>query len=99
MASIHRKDSFLKNAGVYDVFLDINKLPKVPITITDTAYKIEPKYHQRPDLLASKLYGNSRVWWVFALRNPDLIEDPLKDFKQGLTIFVPSKGTVDQLIG
>ena len=99
MATIHRKDSFLRNAGVYDIFLDINKLPNVPKTVADTVYVIEPKYHERPDLLASKLYGSSRLWWVFAMRNPDLIEDPIRDFKQGLSIYIPTKTSIDQVTG
>jgi hypothetical protein len=97
MANFHRKDSFLRKAGIYDSFLDVNTLPDVPKTASDDIYVIEPQYHQRPDLLAYTLYGSVRLWWVFALRNPDLIEDPIRDFNQGLEISVPSKNAVEQL--
>lgn len=97
MAGFHRKDSFLRKAGIYDVFLDINNLPSIPKTVSDELYVIEPKFHQRPDLLAHQLYGTTRLWWVFCLRNPDLIEDPIRDFTQGTEISLPSKNAVEQL--
>lgn len=99
MAKFHRQDSFLKPTSVYDIFLDVNKLPSVPKSIADETYVIEAKYNQRPDLLAYDQYGSSRVWWVVALRNLDIIEDPIKDFKTGLEISLPSKQTVERLTG
>lgn len=93
-----RKDSFIKNQQILDgVFLDINKLPNVKVTLNDEQYTIDPAYDQRPDLLASALYNNSRLWWVFALRNPDVIVDPLRDFKAGTIIFLPSAGSINAL--
>lgn len=93
-----RKDSFLKNNQVLDgVFLDINKLPIIKVTLSDEQYAIDPAYDQRPDLLAHALYNNSRLWWVFALRNPDVIKDPLRDFKAGTIIFLPSAGSISAL--
>ena len=93
-----RKDSFLKNNQVLDgVFLDINKLPSIKVTLSDEQYAIDPAYDQRPDLLAHALYNNSGLWWVFALRNPDVIKDPLRDFKAGTIIFLPSAGSISAL--
>ena len=67
----------------------------VPRTITaeadDQSYTIERTYAYRPDLLAYDLYGTPRLWWVFAQRNPDKIEDPIYDFKIGVTIQLPKK--------
>jgi hypothetical protein len=99
MAKFHENTSFLKGAGTFDNFLDINKLPAIKATIADRAYQIEPKYDQRPDLLAFDMYGTTRLWWVFALRNVDTIKDPLRDFKQGLSILLPSKDTIENLKG
>ena len=66
-----------------------------PRTITaeddDQSYTIERTYAYRPDLLAFDLYGTPRLWWVFAQRNPDEIEDPLYDFKPVVTIQLPKK--------
>ena len=93
-----RKDSFIKNTQILDgVFLDINKLPQIGVTLSDEQYTIEPAYDQRPDLLAKTLYNNSRLWWVFALRNPDTIKDPLRDFAAGTIIFLPSAGSISAL--
>lgn len=90
-----RKDSFIKNTEVMDgLFLDYNSLPSIPQYESDEQYTIDYAYDQRPDLLAHVLYGNARLWWVFALRNPDIIEDPTRDFKAGKTIYLPSGETV-----
>ena len=99
MASFNRKDSFMRNAGVYDIFQDVNNLPKVPATGSDTTYIIESKYSERVDLLAYDLYGSSRLWWIIVLRNLDVIEDPIKGFKEGLVIKLPSKKTAQELTG
>ena len=65
----------------------------VPRTITaeddDISYTIDRIYAYRPDLLAFDLYGNPRLWWVFAQRNPDSIEDPVYDFAPGVVIQLP----------
>ncbi len=69
-----------------------------PRTLTaeldDQEYTIERTYAYRPDLLAFDLYGTPRLWWVFAQRNPNQIEDPVYDFKPGVTIQLPKKENV-----
>ena len=97
MAEIHRRDSFLRRAGTYDVFLDINTLPTVPKVVSDVSYTIPAKFAGRPDLLAHELYNNTRLWWVFALRNPDVLIDPLEDFTPGKEIYLPSASAIDKL--
>jgi hypothetical protein len=57
----------------------------------DQSYTIERTYAYRPDLLAYDLYGSPRLWWVFAQRNPDQIEDPIYDFRPGVTVQLPKK--------
>jgi hypothetical protein len=95
-----KKDSFLRNAGFLDdTFLDINNLPSLPRSVNDETYVINAMYDERPDLLAYDLYGSARLWWVFTLRNPDLLKDPIRDFKSGLTIFLPSADSVNVLSG
>lgn len=98
MASFNSKDSFLKRAPTNGWYLDVNDLPKLPKSRADRFYEIESKYAKRPDLLAHDLYGTVRLWWVFALRNPDVIIDPLEDFVSGLSIYVPTKETIDRVI-
>tara|TARA_R110001606_G_scaffold338457_5_gene486566 strand:- start:3920 stop:4219 length:300 start_codon:yes stop_codon:yes gene_type:complete len=99
MADFHRRDSFLKNAGSFGSFLDVNNLPKIPKGAFDLDYKIKETEAGRPDILAGNLYENPRLWWVFALRNPDILKDPLEDFKAGVNIKIPSPEDVKALLG
>ena len=65
----------------------------VPRLVSNSEYDnliiIPPQFDQRPDLLSQQAYGTPALWWVFALRNPNLIIDPIIDFVAGLEIFVP----------
>ena len=65
----------------------------------DQVYTIERTYAYRPDLLAFDLYGSPRLWWVFARRNPDEIEDPIYDFKPGVTIRLPKPENISKDLG
>ena len=65
----------------------------------DQSYTIERTYAYRPDLLSYDLYGTPRLWWVFVQRNPDQIEDPIYDFKIGVTIQLPKKENVLKDLG
>ncbi|OUV96064.1 MAG: hypothetical protein CBD02_05435 [Candidatus Pelagibacter sp. TMED142] len=82
---------------------DINLEPLVKRTFNieddDQAYTIERTYAYRPDLLAFDLYGTPRLWWVFAQRNPDKLEDPIYDFKPGVTIQLPKAETISRDLG
>jgi len=75
----------------------------VPRTITaeldDQTYTIERTYAYRPDLLAYDLYGTPRLWWVFAQRNPNEIEDPIYGFKPGVTIQLPKPANISSDLG
>ena len=75
----------------------------VPRTITaeqdDVLYTIDRIYAYRPDLLAYDLYGTPRLWWVFAQRNPDTIEDPIYDFAPGVTIQLPKLSNLKSNLG
>ncbi len=82
---------------------DINLEILQPRTITaeadDQTYTIERTYAFRPDLLAYDLYGTPRLWWVFAQRNPNEIEDPIYDFRPGVTIQLPKPANVSKDLG
>lgn len=99
MADFHDRASFLRSTGTFEGFLDVNSLPHIPKAQSDTTYIVESRFDGRPDLLAHALYKNTRLWWVFAMRNPDVIKDPLRDFKEGVKIKLPSKGTIESIIG
>jgi alpha-L-fucosidase len=75
----------------------------VPRTITaeadDQEITLNATYAYRPDLLAFDLYGTPRLWWVFAQRNPDVIEDPIYDFEAGVSIQVPKPANIRSDLG
>ena len=75
---------------IKDWYLDIT----VPRNVTSSNYDalvfIPPAFDQRPDLMSQQQYGTPRLWWVFAVRNPDLIIDPIQDFVAGLQIYIPA---------
>lgn len=97
--SKYNKNSFIKSPKIYDKrFLDLNTLPKISQSSSDVVYTIEPDYDERPDVLAHKLYGSSELWWVFALRNPDILYDPIRDFKAGVDIILPSETAVERVV-
>ena len=75
---------------IIDDYRDILQMPSMPMDDNDEYYTIESKFDRRPDLLAYSLYGNTRLWWVFARRNMNDIKDPIKDFRAGVTIRIPS---------
>lgn len=71
-------------------YLDIWVPRIIPATDYDKLIPIPPEFNQRPDLLSQQEYGTPKLWWVFCMRNPDLMEDPIEDFVSGLEIFVPA---------
>ena len=98
MANYSNTSPYFNTREVAD-YLDI----LAPRTITaeddDQSYTIERTYAYRPDLLAYDLYGTPRLWWVFAQRNPDQIEDPIYDFKPGVTIQLPKPANISRDLG
>lgn len=75
------------------VNVTVSKLPD------DVYWEITPVYNTRPDLLAYDLYNDSRLWWVFANRNPNVLKDPLFDFVSGLKIYLPKLDTLQRELG
>lgn len=82
-----------------DNFLDVMVNRAIPSTNADVLWVITAAYQYRPDLLAHDLYGDSRLWWVFVQRNPDVINDPLNDFVTGKQIYLPKKETLTRTLG
>lgn len=86
------------NTPVIGGFLDIAKLPAIPKLVNDVVIQINKTYQFRPDLLAFDLYGDPSLWWVFAVRNPNVINDPVFDMRIGKRIAVPKKETLQGII-
>ena len=80
-------------------YLDIFSARPITAESDDQLYTVERTYAYRPDLLAFDLYGTPRLLWVFAQRNPNQIEDPIYDFKPGVTIQLPKKENISDDLG
>ena len=89
----YRTDSVYRNTNIINnQYLDVLDVSNIDVeNTTTTSMTIEAKYNEKPDLLAYDLYGNSKLWWVFALFNQDKLKDPIIDFKSGIKIIVPTR--------
>lgn len=80
-------------------FLDVMVDRPILKQQSDIYWEITPVYEYRPDLLAFDLYADSRLWWVFASRNPNRLKDPYFDFVTGVGIYLPKADFLKQLLG
>jgi alpha-L-fucosidase len=87
------------NTSQNKISLDIFQPRTLTAEDDDILYTIDRVYAYRPDLLAYDLYGTPRLWWVFAQRNPDVIEDPIYDFAPGRTIQLPKLSNLKNNLG
>jgi|TARA_B100001248_G_scaffold182455_1_gene138915 hypothetical protein len=91
----YREDSQYRNTTVKDKkYLDVWNPDAADLLDYDVKIiTIESKYHQKPDKLAHDLYGNSKLWWIFAQFNQDTLKDPILDFTSGKSIVIPDRYT------
>ncbi len=75
-------------------YLDFWNEITIQSSSNDTLISLDAKYQYRADLLSYDLYGTPQLWWVFMVRNPDIIEDPIWDFVTGINIYTPSKSNL-----
>ena len=54
------------------------------------------RYTHRPDLLATDLYGDPDLFWVFAIRNG--LQDPVFDLEFGVPLVIPHPSFVRTLV-
>ena len=99
MASNYSTSSPYAATPTYGFFLDVMVHRDIPKNASDVVYRIDAIYKHRPDLLAHDLYGDSALWWVFAVRNPNTIQDPVFDFVPGTTIYIPKKEVLRATLG
>jgi hypothetical protein len=99
MAITYNKTSPYANTNTFAFFLDVADIPAIPYDPSDVQYQIDAIYRGRPDLLAFDLYGDSNLWWVFSVRNPNVLQDPIFDFLPGAIIFIPKKDTITSILG
>lgn len=101
MTTNYTSASFYYNTPSFDnnQFLDLLNYRAIPKQVDDVLFTIPPQYEYRPDLLSFDLYGDPTLWWVFAVRNPNTLVDPLWDFRSNTTIFLPKKTTLQSVLG
>lgn len=80
-------------------FLDVMVNRIIPSSSSDVYWTITPVYEYRPDLLAHDLYNDSRLWWIFAQRNPNRLKDPYFDFISGIQIYIPKLDLIKSALG
>jgi hypothetical protein len=98
-STTYSKTSPYTTTQTFAFFLDVANIPAIPYDPSDVSYKIDAVYKNRPDLLAFDLYGDSALWWVFSIRNPNVLQDPIYDFLPGAIIFIPKKDTLTAALG
>jgi hypothetical protein len=90
---------YYSTSTVNSTFLDVMINRPIFSDPTDVYWQITSMYNLRPDLLANDLYNDSRLWWVFAQRNPNRLKDPLFDFVQGIFIYIPKLDALKTSLG
>ncbi len=97
--AIYSTTSPYSGTAMWGSFLDIWSGKTIAPSVTDAVYQIDAIYNFRPDLLAYDLYKDANLWWVFAVRNADVLKDPLLDFQTGRIIYVPTRDSLSINLG
>ena len=101
MATEYSKFSNLNRTVLNSKNLETYVPPFIASVINELSlqdFTITAHYNKRPDLLAHDQYGDSRLWWVFALFNRKKLRDPVNDFKSGIELNIPTKSQIERLI-
>jgi hypothetical protein len=86
--NMYGERSFLRQTSINNFYLDVSKLPIINYTKGDYVI-VPPECENRIDLFSYQQFGTSRLWWIIALANADVIRDPIWDFKSGMEVFIP----------
>ncbi len=93
----YRKTSPYYGTPQQDWYLGFYSPRKITSEADDVLIELSAKYRHRPDKLSFDLYNTSSLWWVFSVRNPDVIKDPIYDMEPGIQIYLPSMATIGRL--
>lgn len=80
-------------------YLDTMTWRSIPAEADDVSFTVTKSYEHRPDLLAFDLYKDVDLWWVFAVRNPSIIKDPVFDLTAGTKIYLPKLSSMKKTLG
>lgn len=90
MATIYDSKSYLYNTPIKRFYEDVANMPSFKYADGDEII-VPTECQHRPDLLSYQQYGTSRLWWVIAMANADVLRDPVWDLRSGMTLFIPNK--------
>lgn len=99
MSNLYSKASPYYKTPINGNYLDVANIQNIPAVDSDVEFTVTKQYEHRPDLLAYDLYGDTRLWWVFAIRNKNIIKDPIYDLIAGLKIRLPALSTLRSSLG
>lgn len=99
MAAVYNSTSPYSKTAITNGYLDIINFREISQEPSDNYWQITSKYQYRPDLLASDLYGDSGLWWVFSVRNKNTIKDPIFDMTPGTFIYLPQLANIKSNLG
>ena len=92
-------DSLYATTSKNQNYLDILDFREIPSEADDAYYTLTHIHENRPDLLAYDLYGSTKLWWVFAQRNMNIIKDPVYDMTTGTKIYLPQGAKLTEVLG
>lgn len=98
MASYDKSSPYANTQNV-NGYLNVLNFIDIPAEADDIQFTITTLYMHRPDLLAYDLYNDSQLWWVFAVRNKDVIFDSIYDFVPGQVIYLPKLSNIKLALG
>jgi hypothetical protein len=99
MAATYGKTSPYYSTSQNNGYLDVISFRTIPASTDDLLYQLDKKYEYRPELLSYDAYGDVDLWWVFAVRNKNIIQDPVFDMVAGLKIYIPSLPSLQAALG
>jgi len=99
MANIYANTSPYYTTALNGFYLDVIDFRDLPNVANDVLFTVTSQYENRPDLLSYDLYGTADLWWVFAVRNKDIIKDPIYDLYAGQQIYLPQLSTIKSALG
>jgi hypothetical protein len=99
MATNYPNTSPWANTKSKSNYLNYFEIRSVPASDDDILYEVESRFTHRPDLLSYELYKTTKLWWVFAQRNMEVIKDPVFDLVPGIQIYLPQGPSLYRLLG
>jgi hypothetical protein len=98
MANYNNLSPYYKTSQSFG-YLDTMNWRDVPAEANDLLFTVTQTYKHRPDLLAYDCYQDPGYWWVFAARNPSIIQDPVFDMVPGIKIYLPKYTSLKVALG